>query len=866
MSLTLPLPRDTAALIERQIKEPSAVHPGLLLDKYVSSYRPDGKAPDWQKEVQQEALKAVVGASQRPPAGLDWKALQAQRDALWTSLRAETFRCQTIGPLTLHLARASALENAGLALHPLYGFACLPGSGLKGLARAWAETVWLPTQFKAGTDPRTPANAEEEQKATAAWRTLEAVFGWAPGSDRGKSWKPSRIAERPKDESASAGAVVFHDAWPTGWPPLVLDIVNNHHRAYYDEEQPPGDWENPIPVNFLAVAPGTEFLFALSSRRTPPAPDLPALARQWLLGALCHLGAGAKTNAGYGTFRLVDAAAPTRQAESQATTTWSALCKAGRRAECSTTLELVTPAFLAGARQEAADCDLRPATLRGHLRWWWRTLHAGFLDTPTLRTLEATLWGDTTRGGAVRIGVERKGEIRTVPVPGKLIQKDRRNRDVLRLDREFAGLHKLAGTPDQKTTQGLLYLSFGMDEMPADRPDERKQRHCILPPAGWNVTLSARDGIFDPPDAESARKPVRLSADLVLKQARAALWLLCRYGGIGSKGRNGFGSFADLPDYTLDEVKDLAAKFRSACGIRDQRPGCGECPHLDGALPPEQISVHWKNYWFVLDQLGFSLQAFAKEHKRKWIKEALGLPRKIGRSANDGTRDHGYTAVWDDKARQEVVWLGQFHPHRGGRDPQEMRHSAPVHLHVGREGDGAFVIRVLAFPSAILPDLETSRGILQNLLDHLRHDFDRRKEQNPSPGQPADGGTPHAAHRRGPRPHPERMTAVSVPPITVEQLRQKLNEVQTTECLLKVAGPPAASSYQCQLYKPASKVSAGYQTEGGWRLEAAPQGLPEGTIILAERIGHGKAGRFVEIIGKLPPKGGASERKPRSGR
>src|SRR5581483_6165314 len=78
------------------------------------------------------------------------------------------FSSTTTGPLTLHLARASALENAGICLHPLYGFASLPGSALKGMARAYAETIWLPTQ----TDQK------------QAWRQIEDVFGWAPNPDR----------------------------------------------------------------------------------------------------------------------------------------------------------------------------------------------------------------------------------------------------------------------------------------------------------------------------------------------------------------------------------------------------------------------------------------------------------------------------------------------------------------------------------------------------------------------------------------------------------------------------------------------------------------------------------------------------------
>ena len=50
-----------------------------------------------------------------------------QREFFIRSVEAEIIRCRTVTPLTMHLARASALENAGLCLHPLYGFAYLPG-------------------------------------------------------------------------------------------------------------------------------------------------------------------------------------------------------------------------------------------------------------------------------------------------------------------------------------------------------------------------------------------------------------------------------------------------------------------------------------------------------------------------------------------------------------------------------------------------------------------------------------------------------------------------------------------------------------------------------------------------------------------
>src|SRR5437667_371449 len=68
-------------------------------------------------------------------------------------------------------------------------------------------------------------------------------------------------------EGSCAGGVIFHDAWPEGWPPLTVDILNNHHAGYYQKGEPPGDWDSPIPVYFLSVPAGQGFTFALGKRR-----------------------------------------------------------------------------------------------------------------------------------------------------------------------------------------------------------------------------------------------------------------------------------------------------------------------------------------------------------------------------------------------------------------------------------------------------------------------------------------------------------------------------------------------------------------------------------------------------------------------
>jgi hypothetical protein len=83
--------------------------------------------------------------------------------------------------------------------------------------------------------------------------------------------------------------------------------------------------------------------------------------------------------------------------------------------------------------------------------------------------------------------------------------------------------------------------------------------------------------------------------------------------------------------------------------------------------------------------LGLSVQEFCQGdgQKRSWIKEALGLPRKIGLSNDDGQKQRGYSSTYDKQSKEIVVWLGQKHAHRGDRDPKDMRHASPVNDDLG---------------------------------------------------------------------------------------------------------------------------------------------------------------------------------------
>lgn len=668
-------------------------HPGLMLDRFLQ--------PCPQQEQQRDVLNVVAALDG------DDKLLAeqlARRTDTLKELGARLWSRTTSGPLTLHLARASALENAGICLHPIYGFAYLPGTGLKGLARAFAETVWLPAQ----ADP------------IAAWQTIERVFGWAPGSDeidrKPKAWKPPNVPKHGNDDKSAAGTIVFHDAWPEKWPGLLVDIVNNHHPEYYQGAEPPGDWQSPNPVYFLAMKPGAAFSFALSKRRDDVADSLLALARQWLDGGLTTLGCGAKTAAGYGAFRSEAGVAPV---------------SSPRLLEATYTLELVTPAYLAGASQRKEDCDLRSATLRGLLRWWWRTMHAGYVDVATLRALEAAVWGDTAAGGAVQVRVTR-----IAPETSESPYKHINPQGQLRFNPAFAHQHHLQ-VPHNRTA-GLAYAGYGMDEMVnpgPGQPPERRRRWCALPGSKWRVELRARPGQYHYRDGHGkAMRSVALAPAVLLDQARTALWWFCSLGGAGSKSRKGFGSFTlplELAAFEGGRFITHGKALRLACGLPDsgfdlarvESPSLKLMREVSRAVVGENgpawpgFRLPWDDPWRAIDLIGRAMQECAQADpetghgKHCEAKRGLGLPRQI----------HGPRKV------------PMHHQHPANHRPPVFlksargdRHSSPVLFHVGQQADGRLEVHVAGFPTADLrePGMQALPGLeahKQFLIDYLHH-------------------------------------------------------------------------------------------------------------------------------------------------
>ena len=282
-----PIPKNSAAAW-RKYQTRSLQNPGLIFDRF---------APDWSQDstLKKGGLEAVREAAAKSDVPL-LKAWNARWEAAVRAAHAEPFPLTTDWRFVAGLGRKGSLE-VGFTFHR-YGFPILPGSSVKGIARAYglfalAETLGakrldeldeILSKDKLEEYERDFARCYSGASAEIAGR-FRALFG----------------------TTGEAGLAVFFDAIPARVPKLELDIMNPHYPKYYEGSAPPTDWQNPVPVYFLTVAPHTEFRFAVGWRVSPAAADalqLRDLAKEWLTAGLTKLGAGAKTSAGYGYFVL----------------------------------------------------------------------------------------------------------------------------------------------------------------------------------------------------------------------------------------------------------------------------------------------------------------------------------------------------------------------------------------------------------------------------------------------------------------------------------------------------------------------------------------------------------------------------------
>ncbi|MCL6561053.1 MAG: type III-B CRISPR module RAMP protein Cmr1, partial [Firmicutes bacterium] len=171
-------------------------------------------------------------------------------------------------------------------------------------------------------------------------------------------------------------------------------------------------------------------------------------------------------------------------------------------------MKFLTPAFLGGP--DGSSAELRPPSIRGMLRFWWRAINAG---NPGFRLNEAEIFGDSSGNGkASSFLIQIKSELLD-----NNISKDffPRNDNTLYVIKG----HRL---------NILEYLAYGTYTYQKTQRRNVFDREYIKPGFGFELIFKLLD------KAENKG---------IVKELCSTLSAWFCFGGLGAKSRNGFGSF-----------------------------------------------------------------------------------------------------------------------------------------------------------------------------------------------------------------------------------------------------------------------------------------------------------------------------------
>lgn len=174
--------------------------------------------------------------------------------------------------------------------------------------------------------------------------------------------------------------------------------------------------------------------------------------------------------------------------------------------------ETLTPLVIAGADNRNPDLQaegLRPPSLRGAMRWWFRAMTGSVVGAhdnyKTLRGLESEIFGATDQGSSIRI--------RTCPL------------ESIKLANAYLCMNDQNG----KTWMGIARANI--------------QRPSLYPPSEFRLNMQCDEQAL----------PIVLGS----------LWLLAMLGGVGARSRRGFGSLVLRPEGEVAEkaVQEMPLDF-----------------------------------------------------------------------------------------------------------------------------------------------------------------------------------------------------------------------------------------------------------------------------------------------------------------
>lgn len=298
------------------------------------------------------------------------------------------------------------------------------------------------------------------------------------------------------------------------------------------------------------------------------------------------------------------------------------------------TFRIVTPVFCAGADRNGPS-EIRPFSIRGALRWWYRALDKNF------RAWEPLIFGSTAGSG------------HSSPIA---LQVVRWTKDEADLKKDLQ--------PQQAATSGAAYLGYTLYL-------KGNQRKAICPGVP-DVTVRLR-WQWAPKEAKER--------EIVQRAWLATLWLFGHLGGLGTRSRRGYGTLALQqwsgwpgcdqlqPAHGASTPLEWVARFKKGwqC-IREWFPEpCTGAKHLHLGKDLkvwlwQQGYQGWKQ---ALDEIGARMHEFRSRkeiHKPEYL-AAFGLP--IGfkpQKVNTFTPRGEYSRAASSLQIRVVAINGRFHP------------------------------------------------------------------------------------------------------------------------------------------------------------------------------------------------------------
>lgn len=353
----------------------------------------------------------------------------------------------------------------------------------------------------------------------------------------------------------------------------------------------------------------------------------------------------------------------------------------------SVDLEIVTPLFLGGANPQGPP-ELRPPSVRGALRFWWRAWHQACAPSATAEELyraESEVFGATDGASPFTL--------------------------------------RLAGRPrwfreKRQVASGINYLLYGLHTHRKGESDVQYRPAFV---AGRNAPITLTVAVRAP------AAPWQGKLDVL-----RALWLLCNLGGLGARTRRGAGALAPsrTPDCWPSSLPPLKLEAGSPSELRDNlaqalrllitgappaEPPMREVP----ALHPKTARIlvfnnrkPWPSWEAALEQVGANMRSFRQRYclndpdsDYHAVKAFIGntahpAPRQtVERAAFGLPLNFYYRSLPGSQEEKKASITGT-----AGDEQGIDRSASPLHFRVVKLARGGYAVVVLVFDTPLLPD------------------------------------------------------------------------------------------------------------------------------------------------------------------